>query len=50
MPELLAEIGHPVQRLTRTAIGPVRIGSLKQGTLRELSTDEVGSLLDSADL
>ena len=47
---LLAEIGHPVQRLTRTAIGPVRIGTLKQGTLRELSTDEVGSLLDTAGL
>ena len=47
---LLAEIGHPVQRLTRTAIGPVRIGNLKQGTLRELGADEVGSLLDSADL
>jgi 23S rRNA pseudouridine2605 synthase len=47
---LLAEIGHPVQRLTRTAIGPVRIGNLKQGTLRELSADEVGSLLDSAGL
>jgi 23S rRNA pseudouridine2605 synthase len=47
---LLAEIGHPVQRLTRTAIGPVRIGNLKQGTLRELSLDEVGTLLDSAGL
>jgi len=47
---LLAEIGHPVQRLTRTAIGPVRIGNLKQGTLRELSVDEVGTLLDSAGL
>jgi 23S rRNA pseudouridine2605 synthase len=47
---LLAEIGHPVQRLTRTAVGPVRIGNLKQGTLRELSLDEVGTLLDSAGL
>ena len=47
---LLAQIGHPVQRLTRTAIGPVRIGNLKAGTLRELTADEVGSLLDAADL
>ena len=47
---LLAEIGHPVQRLTRTAIGPVRIGNLREGTLRELGLDEVGSLLDSAGL
>ena len=47
---LLDQIGHPVRRLTRTAIGPVRIGSLKAGALRELTTDEVGSLLDSAGL
>jgi 23S rRNA pseudouridine2605 synthase len=47
---LLAEIGHPVQRLTRTAVGPVRIGNLRTGTLRELGPDEVGSLLDSAGL
>lgn len=47
---LLDHIGHPVQRLTRTAIGPVRIGALKKGVLRELSDDEVGSLLDSAGL
>ena len=47
---LLDQIGHPVQRLTRTAVGPVRIGSLRAGTLRELSADEVGSLLDAAGL
>jgi 23S rRNA pseudouridine2605 synthase len=47
---LLDHVGHPVQRLTRTAIGPVRIGSLKVGTMRELTTDEVGSLLDTAGL
>jgi 23S rRNA pseudouridine2605 synthase len=47
---LLAEIGHPVQRLTRTAIGPVKIGQLKKGQLRELTLDEVGSLLDTAGL
>jgi 23S rRNA pseudouridine2605 synthase len=47
---LLDQVGHPVQRLTRTAVGPVRIGSLKPGTLRELTADEVGSLLDAAGL
>jgi 23S rRNA pseudouridine2605 synthase len=47
---LLDQVGHPVLRLTRTAVGPVRIGSLRAGTLRELSADEVGSLLDSAGL
>jgi 23S rRNA pseudouridine2605 synthase len=47
---LLDQVGHPVRRLTRTAVGPVRIGSLKAGSLRELSADEVGALLDSAGL
>jgi 23S rRNA pseudouridine2605 synthase len=47
---LLDHVGHPVQRLTRTAVGPVRTGSLRAGTLRELSADEVGALLDAAGL
>jgi 23S rRNA pseudouridine2605 synthase len=47
---LLDHVGHPVQRLTRTAVGEVRIGTLKAGALRELSADEVGSLLDAAGL
>jgi 23S rRNA pseudouridine2605 synthase len=47
---LLDHLGHPVQRLTRTAVGPVRIGTLKHGMLRELTADEVGSLLDAAGL
>jgi 23S rRNA pseudouridine2605 synthase len=47
---LLDQVGHPVQRLTRTAIGPVRVGQLRSGSLRELTPDEVGSLLDTAGL
>ncbi len=47
---LLDEVGHPVRRLTRTAIGPVLLAGLKKGALRELSTDELGGLLDSAQL
>ncbi|MGO4257546.1 pseudouridine synthase [Marmoricola sp. RAF53] len=47
---LLDQIGHPVQRLTRTAVGPVRVGNLKRGQIRELTPDEVGTLLDVADL
>ena len=41
---------HPVQRLTRTAIGPVELGSLRSGELRELTRDELGALLDLAKL
>lgn len=47
---LLEEVGHPVRRLTRTAIGPVRVGTLRTGELRPLSGDEIGELLDSAGL
>ncbi len=47
---LLEHIGHPVRRLTRTAVGPVQIGSLRTGYLRELTDEEVGALLDSAGL
>jgi 23S rRNA pseudouridine2605 synthase len=47
---LLAEVGHPVTRLTRTQIGPVKLGTLKAGKMRELTPDELGELLDSAQL
>ena len=47
---LLDEVGHPVTRLTRTAIGPVRLQGLRSGELRELTLDELGVLLDAARL
>jgi 23S rRNA pseudouridine2605 synthase len=47
---LLAEVGHPVRRLTRTAIGPVLLRGLPSGRLRELTRDELGVLLDAAAL
>ena len=47
---LLAEVGHPVRQLTRTAIGPVVLGRLGLGELRELTHDELGALLDAAKL
>jgi 23S rRNA pseudouridine2605 synthase len=45
---LLDAVGHPVRRLTRTRIGPVGVGDLRTGQLRELSRDELGALLDAA--
>ena len=39
-------VGHPVRKLSRTGIGPVRIGNLKSGELRDLTRDELGGLLD----
>jgi 23S rRNA pseudouridine2605 synthase len=47
---LLEEIGHPVRRLTRTAIGPVVLRGLRSGQLRELTREELGTLLDAARL
>jgi 23S rRNA pseudouridine2605 synthase len=46
---LLAEVGHPVQRLVRTAIGPVRLGGLRAGALRELTREELAALYRAAD-
>jgi 23S rRNA pseudouridine2605 synthase len=41
---LLAEVGHPVSRLVRTTVGPVRLGELRPGTTRDLTTKEIGEL------
>lgn len=46
---LLAEVGHPVVRLVRTAIGAVQLGGQRVGTLRDLSRDEVSHLYDLTD-
>jgi 23S rRNA pseudouridine2605 synthase len=39
-------VGHPVRRLSRIGIGPVRLGNLKAGEYRELTREELGGLLD----
>jgi 23S rRNA pseudouridine2605 synthase len=41
---LLAEVGHPVQRLVRTAIGPVHLGGQRAGTVRPLTREELAGL------
>lgn len=43
---LLAEVGHPVQSLVRTSIGPVQLGSHRPGRLRNLTPNEVASLYE----
>ncbi len=42
------ELGHPVIRLHRSAIGPVRDRSLPEGSWRALTVDEVRSLYAAA--
>lgn len=41
---LLDEVGLPVNRLVRIAIGDVKLGNLKPGTIRRLRPDEIASL------
>jgi 23S rRNA pseudouridine2605 synthase len=39
-------VGHPVRRMSRIGIGPVRLGRLKVGDMRDLTREELGGLLD----
>jgi 23S rRNA pseudouridine2605 synthase len=41
---LLAEVGHPVERLVRTAVGPVRLGGQRAGSIRSLTKRELADL------
>ena len=40
----LAKVGHKVLRLTRVAVGPVRLGRLPAGATRKLTTQELKAL------
>ncbi len=41
---MLDAVGHPVNRLVRVAVGPVRLGDQRPGSLRELTGAELGAL------
>lgn len=45
---MLAQLGHKVQRLTRIAVGPVRLGKLKPGQSRPLESWETKALKELA--
>ena len=45
---MLAEVGHPVARLIRTSVGPVKLGDLKSGRWRHLTRPEVAALFAAA--
>ncbi|WP_030207518.1 pseudouridine synthase [Streptomyces sp. NRRL S-87] len=42
---MLAEAGFPVEKLVRTAFGPIELGDQKSGWLRRLTNTEVGMLM-----
>lgn len=41
---LLARVGHKVQRLKRIAVGPVRLGEMPVGAVRQLTKQEIEAL------
>lgn len=47
---LLEAVGHPVEELVRTQIGPVRLGQLRPGRTRVVSGPELHSLYTAAGL
>jgi 23S rRNA pseudouridine2605 synthase len=47
---MLDAVGLPVRRLVRTRVGPVRLGRLRPGELRELTPEEVRALYRAAGL
>ncbi|HUP99651.1 MAG TPA: pseudouridine synthase [Aeromicrobium sp.] len=46
---MLDHVGHPVLELTRTAFGPIRLGDLSVGTVRDLTRAELGALFDTVE-
>lgn len=44
---MLAELGHPVIELVRRSFGPLHLGNLAVGEVRELSRPEQGALLSA---
>jgi 23S rRNA pseudouridine2605 synthase len=43
---MLEEVGHPVARLIRIAVGPVKLGDLRSGRWRRLTPTEIAALFD----
>jgi 23S rRNA pseudouridine2605 synthase len=47
---LLAQVGHPVSRLVRTQVGPVRLANQRAGTVRDLTRRELAELYRLAEV
>ena len=46
--QLMADLGHPVKRIRRTRLGPVRLRALAVGAWRDLTHSELSQLRDEA--
>lgn len=47
---MLDAVGHPVQDLVRTRMGPIRLGHQRPGDIREITGPELGSLYTAVGL
>ena len=47
---MFEQVGHPVQELARIAVGPLRLGNLRSGAMRDLTGRELGQLYQSVGL
>ena len=47
---LMKAVGYPVQRLVRIAHGPITLGDQRQGSIRQLNSQEVGHLMATVGL
>jgi 23S rRNA pseudouridine2605 synthase len=47
---MLEAVGLPVRRLIRLRVGPVRLGRMRPGELRELEPEDVRALYRAAGL
>ncbi|MGA0979809.1 MAG: MFS transporter, partial [Candidatus Nanopelagicales bacterium] len=47
---LLQVVGHPVEELVRTQVGPIRLGQLRPGRTRVVAGAELHSLYTAAGL
>jgi 23S rRNA pseudouridine2605 synthase len=45
---MCASIGHPVRKLTRTRMGPIKLGDLRPGHWRDLTEAEIRKLKEAA--
>jgi 23S rRNA pseudouridine2605 synthase len=45
---ILARLGHKVMKLSRIAVGPIRLGELPLGAARKLSKEEIAALRNNA--
>lgn len=47
---MFKEVGYPVERLVRVKFGPIGLGDQKQGTIRQLSHQEMGHIMTAVGL